>query len=585
MDAFSIKKNEDLLLEEKYQFLETASKTNTAGTIIGPLLTGILIFQEADLVNLVIWLSIMVLCVAFRAYMVFSRNKDQSLSTKQKIFNLTLGVFTVTASWGLGWLIVTPTLPFNLQCLYLLMSSTAVFVGLYGYSIHRPTFLCFALPIFTGQFIASLTPPLMFPWPILLGEFAFSIYAIKMASYFSNSWIKTISLQIQNQALNKELEFERNSAITANVAKSKFIATASHDLRQPLHAVNIYLDLFEPNRLDPKEKINFLQIRKSIKTLNSMFSSLLDLSKLDAGASDNLKKPFELIELIGFLSNTYTPIASNKNLILQFEFMNMGINGDQLVLQQLLGNLISNAIQYTATGTILVNATSHNDFLHITIEDTGCGIEATLLDKIFEEFFRVDSTRNMHDGLGLGLSIVKRLCRLSDTELSIKSTPGFGTTVTLQTSYPSFSLGDESINTIHNISHEILNPQEMLWETKIIAVFEDDHTIFDAYKQALTQNGFSVLSLPEGREDLMKQLANVNHIDCILSDYRLESTTGDLIIQQLRDSFGLDIPAIIITADTSPLHIQLFKDLNIEVLYKPIGYNDIVEAIKLLLKK
>jgi signal transduction histidine kinase/CheY-like chemotaxis protein len=584
MDTYSIHQPEELLLSEKYQFLETASKTNTAGTIIGPILTGALIFQEAAILNLLIWLSVMAICVAFRAYMVFVKNKDRRLPIHKKIVNLNVGVFSVTASWGLGWLIVAPTLPFNLQCLYLLMSSTAVFVGLYGYSINRSTFLCFALPIFIGQFIASLIPPLMFPWPILLGEFAFSLYAIKMASYFSNSWVKTVSLQIQNQTLNKALELERNTAISANIAKSKFIATASHDLRQPLHAVNIYLDLFEPNKLNQKERINFLQIKKSIQTLNSMFKSLLDLSKLDASTSDNLKKPFELIELVGYLSNTYTPIATNKNLALQFEFMNMGINGEKLLLQQLLGNLISNAIQYTASGSILVKLDKNNDCLHIKIEDTGCGIEPALQDKIFDEFFRVDSTRNMHDGLGLGLSIVKRLCKISGADILISSVLGVGTTFKIQTTYSTQSLNDEEAPAVQKVLHENVNPQEFLLEAKTIAVFEDDHTIFDAYKQALTQNGFSVLSLSENSQDLMNQLANINQIDCILSDYRLETTTGDLIIQQLRDSFSVDIPAIIITADTSPQHIQLFKELNIEVLYKPIGYSEIVEAIRLLLK-
>ena len=585
MDTTSIEKNDQLLLEEKYQFLETASKTNTAGTLIGPILTGALVFQEANLVNLIIWLATMAICVTLRAYMVFSRNQDQKLSTKKKIFNLNLGVFTVTACWGLGWLIVTPTLPFNLQCLYLLMSSTAVFVGLYGYSIHRPTFLCFALPIFICQFIASLIPPFMFPWPILLGEFAFSIYAIKMASYFSSSWIKTVSLQIQNQTLNKELELERNTAISANIAKSKFIATASHDLRQPLHAVNIYLDLFEPNKLNHKERINFFQIRKSIQTLNSMFKSLLDLSKLDAGTSGNLQKPFELIELVGFLSNTFTPIATNKHLVLQFDFMNMGVNGDKLLLQQLLGNLISNAIQYTASGSIIVQFTTSNHCLHIAIKDTGCGIEATLLDKIFDEFYRVDSTRNMHDGLGLGLSIVKRLCKISSTELSVNSALGTGTSIHLETQYSTYSLTDDAQPLVGTGSQDGSNPQEALLEAKTIAVFEDDRTIFDAYKKALTQNGFTVLSLAENSQDLMNQLANINQIDCILSDYRLETTTGDLIIQQLRDSFGVDIPAIIITADTSPQHILLFKELNIEVLYKPIRYSEIIDAIQVLLKK
>ena len=585
METFSIQNDTDLLLEEKYQFLETASKTNTAGTVIGPLLTGILIFQEAELGALIIWLATMLICVVFRAYMVFFKNKDQTQSTQRKILNLNIGVFTVTACWGLGWLIVAPTLPFNLQCLYLLMSSTAVFVGLYGYSIHRPTFLCFALPIFVGQFIASLIPPLMFPWPILLGEFAFSLYTIKMASYFSQSWVKTVSLQIQNQTLNKALESERNSAIAANIAKSKFIATASHDLRQPLHAVNIYLDLFEPNKLNPKERINFLQIRKSIQTLNSMFKSLLDLSKLDANTSDGFQKQFELIELVGFLSNTFTPIASNKGLVLQFDFMNMAVNGDKLLLQQLLGNLISNSIQYTASGSISVNLVSEHDCLHITIKDTGYGIEPALLDKIFDEFFRVDSTRNMHDGLGLGLSIVKRLCKMSGTTLDVQSTPGIGTAFTLQTKYSAIPLLNGADAAIQNLLHESPHSQEALLETKTIAVFEDDPTIFEAYKQALSQNGFSVLALSEKSHDLTNQLASINHIDCILSDYRLETTTGDKVIQQLRDSFSVDIPAIIITADTSPQHIQLFKELDIEVLYKPIGYSDIVAAIKLLINK
>lgn len=585
MSTPSVHDNNELLLEEKYKFLEIASRTNTAGTVLGPLFTGILIFQGTPLLNLAIWLIAMIMCVIFRAYMIFVRNKDPKLSTKKKIFNLNLGVVSVTSCWGVGWLIIATTLPFSLQCIYLLMSSTAVFVGLYGYSIHRSTVICFAFPIFSCQFIASIVPPVMFPWPIQLGNFAFFLYTIKMASYFSKSWIQTVSLQIQNQSLNKELEYERNIAIEANIAKSKFIATASHDLRQPLHAVNIYLDLLEPNKLKEKEKINFFQIKKSIQTLNSMFNSLLDLSKLDAGASNNNYKPFELIELVSFLSNTFTPIAGDKGLILQFDFMNMGIHGDKFLLQQLIGNLISNAIQYTTSGHVRVHLVSQNNCLHITIEDTGCGIDATLLDKIFEEFFRVDSTRNMHDGLGLGLSIVKRLCKISNTDLSVKSTPGSGSTFSLQTPFSTTILSDRIEIFDNDLIQQSLRSHNHLLEAKTIAVFEDDHTIFEAYKQALTQNGFEVLSLSENSQTLMKQLANINSIDCILSDYRLETTTGDLIIQQLRDSFGIEIPAIIITADTSPKHIQLFRELNIEMLYKPIGYSEIVDAIKLLLKK
>jgi signal transduction histidine kinase len=527
----------------------------------------------------------MTLCVLLRAYIVFYKNKHSSQSIEQKIINLNWAVFSVTACWGLGWLIVVPELPFNLQCLYLLMSSTAIFVGLYGYSINRATILCFAAPIFICQFIITSIPPFIFPWPIILGELAFSLYTLKMASYFSKSWTNTVTLQIQNQMLNQALEMERNTAIASNVSKSKFIATASHDLRQPLHAVNIYLDLFDPNSLPPKEKINFFQIRKSVQTLNSMFKSLLDLSKLDAGTAKKIHKLFELIELVGLLSDTFTPIATGKNISLQIDFMNVLVDGDKVLLQQLIGNLVSNAIQYTATGSVSITLTSHEGYLQISIKDTGCGIDSSVLDKIFDEFYRVDGTRSMHDGLGLGLSIVKRLCKISDSEITITSTLGEGTSCVVQTKYATQALPEYDAPHPSKDKGGSTSGQQSLLSTKTIAIFEDDQTIFEAYKKALSENGFHVLSLPENSQDLMRGLAGINHIDCILSDYRLATTTGDLIIQQLRDSFGTDIPALIITADTSPQHIQLFKELNIEVLYKPIGYSEIVSAIKNLLFK
>jgi DNA-binding response OmpR family regulator len=304
---------------------------------------------------------------------------------------------------------------------------------------------------------------------------------------------------------------------------------------------------------------------------------------LDAGTSDTLQKPFELIELVGVLSRIYTPIATNKNLVLNFEFANFEVDGDRVILQQLLGNLISNAIQYTSTGSILAEFTNKNGYLHIKIEDTGHGIDAISLEKIFDEFFRVDSTRNMHDGLGLGLSIVKRLCRRSNIELAVESTIEQGTIFSIQTKCAVRSIPKVDGTADNNLPQPNPSQQESLFATKSIAIFEDDPTIFSAYEKALTQNGFYVISLSEDSTELTNQLANINHIDCILSDYRLRSTTGDLIIQQLRDSFGVDIPAIIITADTSPKYIQLFNDLNIKILYKPIAYSEIVDAIKKLI--
>lgn len=580
MDSFLLDKNDPLLLNEKFAFLQTASRTNTAGTIFGPILTASVIYQDSIVSHLLDWLIVMFLAVAYRAYVVFYKNKSNRFTIPQKITNLTLGVLSVTLCWGLGWIILVPNLPFNLQCLYMLMSSTAIFVGLYGYSIHRPTFLCFALPIFIPQFIISLIPPFIFPWPVVLGEFAFSLYALKMASYFSNSWIKTVSLQIQNQILNKNLESERNIAIAANIAKSKFIATASHDLRQPLHAVNIYLDLFDTKIFNQKDKDNFTQVKNSIQSLNAMFNSLLDLSKFDAGFSENNLESFQLSSLVSRLKNTYQPTAEGKNISFHIDYNPVVVKGDIFLLQQLLGNLISNAIYYTSRGDVTVTFSSINDQLHISIRDTGCGIEDSQIHKIFDEFFRVDNTRNMHDGLGLGLSIVKRLCAIIGAELSVHSEVDIGTKFDIQTSYTIVEPVGQDVEMNQPAVADHLH--DLSFQRKVIAIFEDDPTIYQLYTKLLTQRGCIVLSLSENLEELTAQLANIDRIDCILSDFRLKSTTGDQIIALLRDSFGVDIPAIIVTADTSPAHIQLFKELNIVVLYKPIGYDEIVDQIKLL---
>lgn len=578
-----IKENDPLLLEEKYLFLQTASKTNTFGTIIGPLLTAALIADEINIHRLGIWLIAMTISVLIRIYLVFIRNSDPHIAISKKISNLTLGVFLVTSSWGLGWVILVPHLTFNLQCLFLLMSSTAIFVGLYGYSIHRPTFLAFILPILICQFAVSLTPPFIFSWPILLGEFAFSMYTLKMSSYFSDSWIKTVSLKIQNQILNQNIEKEYNSAISANIAKSKFISTASHDLRQPLHAINIYLDLFDLKNFASNDQSNLLQIKKSIKSLNSMFNSLLDLSKLDSEPSDTLSTSFNIEDLAKTLSNTYEPIALNKNLLLEFHYENFSVNGNNLLLQQLLGNLIANAIQYTTEGNVFISLTSVNGLLNMKVSDTGCGIDSQAVENIFDEFFRVDATRNMHDGLGLGLSIVKKLCKITNSQIKLESTVGVGTSFEIQTQYRTINPKEESKDQPSLPTAIINNHQNELFSSKCIAIFEDDQSILHAYEKALTQNGFSVICLSEQSSELANQLLNVNHIDCILSDYRLKNTTGDLIIQQLRNHFTANIPAIIITADTSPQHIQLFKKLNIHVFYKPISYDEIVKSIKSLL--
>lgn len=215
--------------------------------------------------------------------------------------------------------------------------------------------------------------------------------------------------------------------------------------------------------------------------------------------------------------------------------------------------------------------------LCMVVRDTGCGIAAAEQPHIFHQFYRADKTRALHDGLGLGLSIVQRLCVLIGADIQVHSQEGQGATFTVNTPFALAANEDDLPNLP---SHPKASPAHRRLQGKYIALIEDNPVIVEGYRQTLANKGAHVLVLSEDESELTAQLETIDRIDCILSDYRLSHTTGDALIQELRDSYNLEIPALIVTADTSPSHIHLFGKLNIEVLHKPISFQDIALAIE-----
>jgi CheY-like chemotaxis protein/anti-sigma regulatory factor (Ser/Thr protein kinase) len=376
------------------------------------------------------------------------------------------------------------------------------------------------------------------------------------------------------------LASERDASIAANIAKSKFIASASHDLRQPMHAVNVYLDLIDPNKLPQVEQLSFSRIKQSITTLNDMFEALLNISKLDAHVTQANDRVFNLIELIDSIRDSTESQANAKGLEFVIHPHNINVLGDKILLQQILINLIANAIQYTSQGRVEVSFDLKQQHLIATISDTGCGISKDEQGDIFNEFYRSDRTRSQHDGLGLGLSIVKRLSDLIGASISVTSEINHGSRFTVSTTYP-ITATDRSLPTINSALFNARADRSL--HGKHIAIFEDDSIIIDAYKQTLSLRGAIISILSEYDDELQRQLSDINRIDCILSDHRLRHTTGDVIIQKLRENYNYEIPAIIVTADTSPAHISLFNELNVPVLHKPISFAQVAQAIEQLL--
>jgi signal transduction histidine kinase/CheY-like chemotaxis protein len=574
--------NNFYLLREKSAHITKAARSATIANILAPLLCIPMFKDEVSFLNLALWLGYMAVVVSIRTWMVYRLpyEEDKIFNPQHDLKIMTYAVGIVGFGWGLGWILMAPELHMVNRMIYVYMTTAAMISSMFAYSVNTATFYAFTLPIMVPSLGTVLWSFSIFPWPFMVGLASLYIVVLSIAKNFAKTFENSVRLRFRNERLYQELATERDQSIAANVAKSKFIAVASHDLRQPMHAVNVYLELLSLDNLPSLEKKSISKIKSSITTLNAMFDSLLNISKLDADVMQVSHRVFRLEDLANTIRDLNEAKASSKGLTLTMDVPDLMVRGDKLLLQQITNNLVSNAIQYTESGHVVVHFESAHDGLVIEVSDTGCGIAPSEQQHIFNQFYRADKTRALHDGLGLGLSIVQRLCNLIGADVQVISEPGQGAKFVVTTAFPT-SASEDDMDT--SPATPKTPPLHRSLQGKHIAVIEDNPIIVDAYRQTLANKGAYVQVLSEYESELDGQLATMDRIDCILSDYRLAQTTGDLLIQKLRDNFNEEIPAIIVTADTSPSHINLFAKLNIEVLHKPVSFHDVAATIEKLI--
>lgn len=571
------------LLREKSAHITKAARSATVANLLAPMLCIPMFKDEVPSLNLAIWLGYMFIAVFIRTWMIFqlAHDAEKILDPQRNLKIMTYAVGIVGFGWGLGWVLMAPDLLMVNRMIYVYMTTAAMISSMFAYSVNTPTFFAFTLPIMIPSLSTVLWSVHIFPWPFSVGLASLYVVVLSIAKNFAKTFEDSVRLRFRNERLYQELATERDQSIAANVAKSKFIAVASHDLRQPMHAVNVYLELINLDNLPAVEKKSLTKIKSSITTLNAMFDSLLNISKLDADAMPINPRVFRLDELATTVCDLTEAKATSKGLMLHVSHPDLLVHGDKLMLQQIISNLVSNAIQYTEHGQVDVRFESEQDCLVIQVSDTGCGIAESEQQHIFNQFYRADNTRALHDGLGLGLSIVQRLCHLIGADIRVISVQGQGSTFIVTTPFP-ISASAEEIYAAQQVTPKIQDARRSL-QGKYIAVIEDNPIIVDAYRQTLANKGAYVQVLSEQPSELDAQLATIDRIDCILSDYRLSQTTGDVLIQKLRDNYNKEIPAIIVTADTSPSHINLFAQLNVQVLHKPISFHDVAAAIEMIM--
>jgi signal transduction histidine kinase/CheY-like chemotaxis protein len=564
---------------EKLQQMHQYSKSSTIATVLAPLLCIPLYLESTDVVLFKAWFVTMTLAVIARIFLIRSIQLDKSSPHDQLKLGLAIGI--VTFSWGIGWFFFVQPSDMVSYLIYQIISLTVLFVGMVGYCIDWKTFSSFVIPLKIPELIFISLNFHEIVWPIALGSMVAFFLALKMAFLFSNSWEKSFSLRIKNDALFNQLVEEKNASMAANIAKSEFISTASHDLRQPMQSINIFIDMIDAHELRDDHNSIFSRIRKSVSVLNRMFNTLLDVSKLDSNFSVN-ERNFHLMDIIHALEDNFSGMCQEKNITLSFQGGDFRVNGDRNLTEQILRNLLSNAIQYTDEGMVTVTFSDlQTGLLSFTVEDSGCGIPAEDLPLIFKEFYRSDHSRSHYDGLGLGLSIVNRIVKKIQGECIVESEVGKGSVFTIHTH---FTIAPK-LKTIQakGVDANAESDAALQENTRLssahnavhLGIIENDPSLLNAYQQYFTQAGYKVHIIPHDEHAFEGYLEFMPKLDFILSDYRLEGHDGIYFIQKLREEFNHDIPACIVTADTSPQHLELFSQHHIEVMYKPIDIKSV----------
>jgi Na+/proline symporter/signal transduction histidine kinase len=363
--------------------------------------------------------------------------------------------------------------------------------------------------------------------------------------------------------LNSELALAKSTAEDANISKTRFLAAASHDILQPLNAARLYVTSLVERQSGGEDARLVENIDDSLEAIEEILGALLDISRLDAGAMTPSITSFRIGDLMRSLEIEYAPIARAKGVKLAFVPCSLPVESDRLMLRRLLQNLISNAIKYTPQGRVLVGCRRHGRSLQIGVYDTGVGIPILKRGEIFKEFHRLEEGARIARGLGLGLSIVKRLASVLDHGIALDSNRGGGSffSVTVPVA--------KAINHTAAVTSATPLSKAPMSGTLIVCI-ENDPTILDGMKTLLTAWDAKVIAATDPEMAMEAIEAAGECVTGVLVDYHLDRGNGIAAIREIRRRFGPGLPAILITADRSP-HLRVAARLEkIAVLNKPV---------------
>ena len=570
-----------LLLRDHVRSTFAFNRTSLAGHAIGAVIVEIIFAGVAPpslrlawgLTFAAVWLARVWLAVRFER---FEPRTAAHLARRLRAWHI--GVLASGALWG----------------------AAAWFFSAYGTGLHQLglvlivyTFCVACVPILSPQFrlfvafvllvfvpaiarVAMQDPDL--GWQMALVMTVAMLMIVLLGRNYRKSFDGVIDLKLRTEALAVQLAAEkavadaaRHEAEVANRSKTQFFTAASHDLRQPLHAMGLFAEALRQRTHEPEVAQLVNSINESVDALEGLFSELLDITRIDSGGVEVNPESFAMAEIFRKIRLHCEPAAFEKGLDLRIRGDRHVAFADPLLVERIVRNLVGNAIRYTSDGTVLLSCRRRGERLLLQVWDTGPGIREDERARVFEEFYQVPGTSTgtaeQKKGLGLGLAIVKRLAGLMGAPLALASQVGRGSVFSVE-----LPVGQEARSPARAAAGK--GPVGITLKDRLIVIVEDEPAVRQGLEVLLTGWGASIVSLDSiAATRAWAQGADpaVTRPALVIADYRLEpGETGVAAITAVRQRFGAGLPAIVVTGSTMSGHEQEALEHDFHVLIKPV---------------
>ncbi|HTI46154.1 MAG TPA: ATP-binding protein [Casimicrobiaceae bacterium] len=541
-------------------------------------------WEEAPHALLAAWASLVMVNQAWRTVLLraWQRIRPGPAAVVRWGIYWATGSTVAGALWGVAAIVLFPASLAH-QALLIVCLFGVVMGGLNLTAVYKPSFYGFVLPALVplivrvavvGDHVHLFTAGVL---AVVLG------FVVGFGHRLNDVLTHSLTIRYENLDLIGELKDRtraaleaRGAAEAANRAKSQLLAAASHDLRQPLHALGLYAAALAARAHETEWQGLVGNVQGGIAALETQFGQLLDLSRLEAGALQPERCDVPLAPLFARIADEFAPQATARGLALRVARTRVTVNSDPALLERIVGNLVANAVRYTRRGGVVLGVRRRGRHVEIVVADTGIGIAASELARIFDEFYQVADARTpvARKGMGLGLAIVRRFADLLEHPIHVVSQPGRGSC---------FSVRAPRVATLRASRMPAAprarsRPRTQL-AGRLVAVLDDDPAAIDAMR-ALFATWQADVAGATSAEALLDDIGHyARYPDLIVADLRLQGAqTGVDAIARLQDELGTPIPALIVTGDTGVDAARIVRDAGLPLLAKPVDASALEDA-------